>query len=311
MTMFGYNILGFGVFSSGVSPISCDCVVTGGGGSGGNTYGAGGAGGTSTQVDSRLFLPNVSYTVTIGGGGAYETVTNTTGNTGSDSSISGSGFTTITGSGGLGGAGQNGVDGQSGEIGSGGAGSYGSDSSGGSGSVGGDGGDSGGSKASPTYIVTSGGGGGQTADGQDGGDTGGDGGVGLDWKSLGTTDNIQQWGEVSAGGGGFYGNQYAPGTLRSYGGDRQPGGYGAASNYYGTRGYATNASTNTGSGGGGGGFVGTGTGQQQLWGYQGGSGVVVIRYLSASALATGGTVISSGGYQYHKFTSSGTFALIV
>jgi hypothetical protein len=33
---------------------------------------------------------------------------------------------------------------------------------------------------------------------------------------------------------------------------------------------------------------------------------VIIRYSGATA-ATGGTITSSGGYTYHKFTSSGTF----
>jgi hypothetical protein len=36
-------------------------------------------------------------------------------------------------------------------------------------------------------------------------------------------------------------------------------------------------------------------------------GVVVIRYVAGSPLATGGTITSSGGYQIHTFTASGTF----
>jgi hypothetical protein len=38
----------------------------------------------------------------------------------------------------------------------------------------------------------------------------------------------------------------------------------------------------------------------------GGSGIVIIRYLG-SQRGSGGTVYSSGGYTYHKFTSSGTY----
>jgi hypothetical protein len=34
---------------------------------------------------------------------------------------------------------------------------------------------------------------------------------------------------------------------------------------------------------------------------------VIIQYLSSVQRATGGTVTQSGGYQIHKFTSSGTF----
>ena len=38
----------------------------------------------------------------------------------------------------------------------------------------------------------------------------------------------------------------------------------------------------------------------------GGSGIVIVRY-AGSQRGTGGTVTSSGGYTYHKFTSSGTY----
>jgi hypothetical protein len=34
--------------------------------------------------------------------------------------------------------------------------------------------------------------------------------------------------------------------------------------------------------------------------------VVIIRY-SGSTAASGGTITSSGGYTYHRFTDSGTF----
>ena len=57
---------------------------------------------------------------------------------------------------------------------------------------------------------------------------------------------------------------------------------------------------NTG-GGGGGASYGAGTGAS------GGSGIVIIRYLSATQRGTGGIVTSSGGYYIHTFTSSGSF----
>ena len=41
-------------------------------------------------------------------------------------------------------------------------------------------------------------------------------------------------------------------------------------------------------------------------GGNGGSGVVIIRYLG-STRGSGGTITSSGGYTYHTFNSSGTF----
>jgi hypothetical protein len=62
----------------------------------------------------------------------------------------------------------------------------------------------------------------------------------------------------------------------------------------------------TNSGGGGG--AGTGANVEANPGGNGGSGVVVIRYLGA-AVATGGTITTSGGYTYHRFTSSGTLTV--
>jgi hypothetical protein len=55
---------------------------------------------------------------------------------------------------------------------------------------------------------------------------------------------------------------------------------------------------NTGGGGGSTGNSGTGG--------TGGSGIVIVRY-SGSQRGTGGTVVSSGGYTYHTFTTSGTY----
>jgi hypothetical protein len=60
---------------------------------------------------------------------------------------------------------------------------------------------------------------------------------------------------------------------------------------------------NTG-GGGGNGIELVGNGQN------GGSGVVVIRYTSATVLARGGTITQSGGFVYHTFNTSGIFSII-
>jgi hypothetical protein len=62
---------------------------------------------------------------------------------------------------------------------------------------------------------------------------------------------------------------------------------------------ATAGTENTGGGGGGGWYRSPQSGA-------GGSGIVIIRYLG-SQRGTGGTVVSSGGYTYHTFTSSGTY----
>ena len=58
---------------------------------------------------------------------------------------------------------------------------------------------------------------------------------------------------------------------------------------------------NTGGGGGGGADVNDPGG-----GGAGGSGLVIIRY-SGTQRGSGGTVVNSGGYTYHTFTSSGTY----
>jgi len=120
-------------------------------------------------------------------------------------------------------------------------------------------------------------------------------------------------GSTGPGWGGTGGGAGAAGTSNSSGaGFSLAGGAGVASSITGSSvtravgggvtGYTlsgNNGATNTG-GGGWGGTTGTTTG------YNGGSGLVVIRYLGAQK-GTGGTVTSSGGYTIHTFTSSGTY----
>ena len=91
---------------------------------------------------------------------------------------------------------------------------------------------------------------------------------------------------AGSGGGGGSGESWYDGTTYASGGH---------ANHYGTNGAA-----NTGIGGNARGDAGYGSGGN------GGSGVVIIRY-SGSQRGSGGTVTSSGGYTYHKFTSSGTY----
>jgi hypothetical protein len=62
-------------------------------------------------------------------------------------------------------------------------------------------------------------------------------------------------------------------------------------------------------GGGGGGRGQDGATPATFAGQNGGSGIVIVRYLGAQR-ATGGTITSSGGYTIHTFTTSGTFALV-
>jgi hypothetical protein len=61
-----------------------------------------------------------------------------------------------------------------------------------------------------------------------------------------------------------------------------------------------NGTAGTGGGGGGSNYQASSVNQ-------GGSGVVAIRYPGSLQRATGGTVVISGGYVYHYFTSSGSF----
>ena len=71
-------------------------------------------------------------------------------------------------------------------------------------------------------------------------------------------------------------------------------------------GYGDDAVANTGSGGGGGGWTPAGSRR----GGAGAAGVVVVRYAEEATMeASGGTVVDSGGYRSHFFTSPGTFTV--
>jgi hypothetical protein len=102
---------------------------------------------------------------------------------------------------------------------------------------------------------------------------GGDGGIGLNWQSLGT---------FYAGGGG--------GMTESGSGTQGVGGLGGGGNAY------VSATVNTGGGGGSAG--------------SGGSGIVIVRYpdtFSEAASTTGSpTVTVAGGFRTYRFTSSGS-----
>ena len=100
-----------------------------------------------------------------------------------------------------------------------------------------------------------------------------------------------------AGGGG--GSTQGGGTSGSGGlGGGGAAGNGASGNYTGTSGTA-----NTGGGGGAGNTASGGNG---------GSGVVIVRYLTADASGwtiSGGTSTTSGSYTIHTFTSSGSLVV--
>jgi hypothetical protein len=228
-------------------------VVAGGGGGGYDGAGGGGAGGLLTGTKS---LVADTYDITVGDGGAAATLVGSKASNGTNSSIGT--LITATGGGGGGSKNSNGADG-----GSGGGGGHGGSYTGGTattspsqGQDGGDGGTAGG-----------GGGGGAGAVGSNMDDTtgavaAGNGGNGLSSSISGTATYY-------AGGGG--GGTYSVGAARGTGG-LGGGGNGGANNE-GTD-PPTPGTPNTGGGGGADGLA-SGTGAQQ-----GGSGIVIIRYLT-------------------------------
>jgi hypothetical protein len=255
---------------------SVDYLVVAGGGSGGGYASGGGGAGGYLSSNGVSFTIGTAYSVTVGAGGATPTAPQTAGNNGTNS-VLGSLATAIGGGGGAAGGGAQGVA-TSGGSGGGGASTSGQGTGGsgtaGQGNAGGNGGGGDGSGA---------GGGGAGAAGATVTSSSTVGGIGLQWLN----------GTYYAGGAGGSGGTAAVGGLGG-------GGTGSIINVQGN--YVSGGSaggTNTG-GGSGGGRVGNTTG------FNGGSGIVIIRY-SGSQRGTGGTVTSSGGYTYHTFTSSGTY----
>lgn len=276
---------------------SADVMVIGGGGSGaagfGNGNGAGGGGAGGFQVVSQTLIEGKSYTATVGAGGAVTDQNRGSqgggqhGLDGEDSVFNG---TTSIGGGGGGSPSTGGITGNDGGSGGGGGSTSGSGGSGTSGQ-GNAGGDAGGSS-----YYRGGGGGGAGAAGSNGGGGGAAGGAGTNsysaWATA-TSTGVSGYYAGGGGGGDYNGNQS--------GGSGGSGGGGAGGSGTGN---ASSATANTGSGGGGGGSPSTGsTGGK---GGAGGSGLIIIRY-SGDQRGTGGTVVSSGGYTYHTFTSSGTY----
>ena len=264
-------------------------IVAGGGGGGYRHAGGGGAGGlifTSASMNSG------TYAVTVGSGGAGSTGGGG-GTNGGNSVFNGS--TAIGG----GGGGDNTIAGKSG--GSGGGGSNGT--TGGSGTSGQ--GNKGGNQGTGCCNPYGGGGGGAGAAGANTvNSAGSNGGIGSAYSITGVSKYY------AGGGGGGIGDN----TTNFYSGGLGGGGKGGLSSSPYTGG---NGTANTGGGGGGGGAYNSSSGN----GGAGGSGVVIIRYASPTALATGGTITSytadgtngTNGvvYQVHTFTSSGNFVLSI
>jgi hypothetical protein len=257
------------------APTSIEYLVVAGGGGGGTYRGGGGGGGGISYSTNAGVSPSTAYTITVGGGGTgVSSTTQAIGNNGSNSSISGSGFTTVTSLGGGGGGGgtlagsAGGAGGGGGTSGTnvasaGGAGTIGQGNNGGAGfTVGGTGG-----------SLAGGGGGGANAT-----SSGGAGGTGGLYAISGT------YTYYAGGGGGSAGTSGGGGT----GGTGGLGGGGTGGSYPAA---GTSGTTNTG-GGAGGTWFGEGANN-------GGSGIVIVRYLDSYAdLTTTGSptvnVINAG-----------------
>jgi hypothetical protein len=267
--------------------LSVDYLVVGGGGGGGFT-GAGGGGGGQVKMGS-ISLSGGTFSVTIGAGGAGGTSTSASSNGESTTLSLLTPIVSIGGGGGGMGLSPNGLSGGNG---------------GGGGHL---------NNGNPPGIggtAASGGYAGGNGNNYSGGGGGGAGGAGVSGASGAGGGN----GVLSSitgnyyGGGGGGGNWQNGSTVNGVGGTGG-GGRGGCSNTT----LAQAGTANTGGGGGGSGYSSSSFSVKN-----GGSGIVVIRYASSVALATGGTITSYTGngtngtngvvYQVHTFTANGTFS---
>jgi hypothetical protein len=261
--------------------LSVQYLVVGGGGAGqtvdnmGANYTMVGGGGGGYATGSASISSGSALTVTVGGGGA-------TGNAGGSNSS----FNTLIGYG----ASANGLSGSP-TAHNAGTTIY----------------DTGGKYTSAK--LGTGGGGGSATNGNNafssvyGLPAGGNGGSGTQWLDGGYY--------AGGGGGSIYSTAYCGSYPNAGSGGSGGGGTGAAFRYKSNCSSelinGTAGSANTGGGGGAPTFNPYFGGTPTAYG-QGGSGIVIIRYAGSTQQATGGTVIITGGYVYHSFSSSGTFS---
>jgi hypothetical protein len=237
-----------------------DVLVVAGGGSGSQGNGGSGGGGAGGVIYRAGFAvtPSTAYTVTVGAGGARTAAGfNGVGNNGSNSV-----FGALTA---IGGGAGNGWESKAGQTGGSGGGGSGLAGRGGYGTTGQ--GYNGGAGGNQTGVYSGGGGGGAGGPGADGpGNAGGvaSGGPGLNFDISGTPT----W----YGGGGGAGTEQNTAIVIATGqGGIGGGGRGGYTNTQGA-----DATASTGGGGGGGGYS---AGNSPIGG-AGGSGVVIIRYVT-------------------------------
>ena len=275
----GYTIhtfLSSGTFTCPLAKSTDYLVVAGGGG---GAHGGGGAGGL--LQGSGFAVSARAYSITVGSGGAGVGANNgAVGGSGGNSIFSS--LTAIGGGGGgyinVNGATTGGSGGGSGGTVSG---SLGANGTSGQGNKGGD------TTAAIGNNQPSGGGGGASAVGQDAQSAtiSGNGG-------NGTTSSISGASVTYAGGGG--GGHWTTGTAGSGG----TGGGGAGGNQNSVA-NSQSGTVNTGGGGGG-------AGSSAYVGGSGGSGIVIVRYLTPAVDCTGGNITYANGRTIHTFLSGGT-----
>jgi len=294
--------------------LSIDALIVGAGGAGAN-YGGGAGGGEVLSVSNRSLTLGSTYTATLGAGGSGEApMPNPIGDSGGATT-----FIQETARGGGGGRNADYTGSLPGNVSSGGGGGSREPGYGGSqGSSVGTGvtryGGYSGGNGSCSQAYPAGGGGGAGGNGSStpsNNAPGGDGGQGVAINMNGTS---YYW----AGGGGGSSHQTNRGGNGGAGGGG--GGWGQPGGATGGSGLNPGGSPPGGSpwsggfggantGGGGGGSAGASTPGSNPG--HGGSGIVIVRYLGSSSLATGGTTSSytSGPntYQVHTFTTSDDF----
>lgn len=251
-----------GTFSYEEGISSVQALVVAGGGGGGGGYGGGGGGGGVVSNLSLSLTPG-SYSVIVGSGGSKGLKGSAQGGNGGNSSFNG--MTAVGGGGGASGyynpyALSGGSGGGATDWGSGGSGTSGQGNAGGA------------AQSAGPSAYGCGGGGGANGAGQAGGVTaGGNGGIGV----LSSITGLRYGG---GGGGGTWNGEGITGTPGSGGN----GGGGDAGNVSGNGKRGTNG---RGGGGGGGSMADDNTDVNDCQGGLGGSGVVVIKYLTPTGTA--------------------------
>jgi hypothetical protein len=256
--------------------ISCDYFILAGGGGGGSYGGGGGAGGLLTGTFAATTSTN--YTATIGGGGAGGGTAG--GSTGLPGSVGvNSIFNSITATGGGGGGGFGTVGGNGGSGGGGGLEASAINRAGGSASPSGQG-NNGGNGFGATGLERSGGGGGGggAVGGNGSGAVGANGGIGATSSLINAIGVATGMGQYNSSNDSYYfaGGGGGGADSRGSGAAAGTGGIGGGANGTISTTKPAAAVTNRGGGGGGAGFNST-----FIEGGNGGSGIVIVRYLKA------------------------------